>query len=208
MVLWWTCSCNFTFFLYYSQNWTEYSKCTFTNAEQRGRIISLDLLAKLLMQPGISQGVFFAMGVLSVQLVCRDPKILSWGDVFQLSVQQHVLVQWNFHLQFQDFAFPLVELHAILLTPLLQISLDGSAMYQEFFTVLYLLWMCWGYQPALSELLCTTMDFCKSNLFKCFLDWSSSTEGDFLAACLPSDLRGIEFYKEVLIFTPDNNYAF
>lgn len=57
MVLWWTYSCKSTFFLYWSQNWTQYSKRSFTSTEQRKRIISLDLLAKvLLMQPKISQG--------------------------------------------------------------------------------------------------------------------------------------------------------
>lgn len=50
------------------------------------------------------------------------------------------------------------------------------------------------------------MAFCMSSLFKCFPDWFSSTEADFLAAGSPFDLKGMEFDKEFVIFIPANNY--
>jgi len=59
----------------------------------------------------------------------QDPQILSCLAAFQLGGPQHLLVHGFIHLQVQDFAVLLFELHEVPDSPFLQsvkVPLDGS----------------------------------------------------------------------------------
>jgi len=86
------------------QDWTQCSRCDFTNAEQRERIISLELLAiACLMQPKMLLD-FLATGT-------HDPLFFFCKSTFQLCGPQHVLMPGVVPPQVQDFALLLAELH-------------------------------------------------------------------------------------------------
>lgn len=128
MAHYWALSSNSMFLSYWGvQNWTQYSSCDLTSAEQSGQISSDSLLASLLLMPLYILITFFAAktNCWSWSTWCPPgPQILFYEAAFQPVSPQNILGHQITPPQVWHFAFPLVELHGFSTSPFL--PLDGS----------------------------------------------------------------------------------
>ena len=113
----WTPSSISTSFSHWgAQNWAQWSRCGLTSAEQRVRILSLDLLAILCpMQPMLSLTFFAAWAHcwLMFNLVSTRTPTLFLPSCFSVGWPPACISTWIVSPEVQDFELPLDELHEV-----------------------------------------------------------------------------------------------